>query len=132
MKIIKFCTLIMILTFTACNINAERDSVAVPVQEFKTLAEADSTGYLLDVRRPEEFAAGHLEGAELLDWSDTDNFKREALKIDKRRTVYIYCRSGRRSNDAAQYMMKQGYTVVDMAGGILAWQEAGFPTTVSK
>ncbi|MCF0189928.1 MAG: rhodanese-like domain-containing protein [Marinilabiliaceae bacterium] len=92
---------------------------------FKERLATDSTAFLLDVRRPEEYAEGHLEGATLMNWSDQERFKEEAKKLDKSKTIYIYCRSGRRSNAAAQYLAGEGYTTVDMQGGILAWRQAG-------
>lgn len=48
-------------------------------------------------------------------------------RLDKAKTYYVYCRSGRRSHDAAQKMMAAGLHVVDMQGGYLAWTEQGLP-----
>lgn len=95
--------------------------------EFQSRLGTDSVAYLLDVRRPDEFDAGHLKGAHLLNWLDTETFKKEAVGLDKTKTIYVYCRSGRRSNEAANYLAGQGYKVVDMKGGILAWEESKLP-----
>ena len=68
-----------------------------------------------------------FEGAHLLDWLNQKDFKEGAKKLDKTKTVYVYCRSGRRSNEAANYLANEGYKVVDMKGGILAWTDYKMP-----
>ena len=45
--------------------------------------------------------------------------------LDKQRPVAIYCRSGRRSARAASLLTEQGYTVTNLGGGVMAWQDAG-------
>ncbi len=115
--------------FMACgHMRAQNPNVEViPPEEFSTRISSDPTAYLLDVRKPEEYAAGHIAGAHLSNWLDTEYFKQKAVQLDKTKTIYIYCRSGRRSNDAAQYLASQGYKVVDLSGGILAWEEHKLP-----
>ena len=123
MKFLKVLSLTATLFMTGCNAKASDPSIeVVSPMEFQSKMDNDSNRYILDVRRPEEFAAGHLHGAHLLNWLDTD----------KSKTIYVYCRSGRRSNDAANYLSDQGYTVVDMDGGIIAWEKDGFPVTVDS
>lgn len=100
--------------------------------EFKAALAGGGDVYLLDVRRPEEYQAGHLKGAHLLNWLDSESFKKGAEELDKSDTIYVYCRSGRRSGEAADYLASQGFKVVDMKGGILAWQQAGLPVTSSQ
>lgn len=99
----------------------------VSPQEYQTKLAEDQNSYLMDVRTPEEYDAGHLKGSHLQNWFDTDGFKQQADKIDKSKTIYVYCRSGKRSSEAARYLSAQGYKVVDMDGGILAWQRARLP-----
>ncbi len=128
MKLFKIFSVIAALFLSGCKADAADPAIdVIPPVEFQSRLAGDSAAYLLDVRRPDEFAAGHLQGAHLLNWLDAENFKKEAVKIDKSSTIYIYCRSGRRSNEAATYLSQQGYSVVDMAGGILAWQKAALP-----
>lgn len=120
----------MTLLMTACSTQVSgRDMEAVSPTEFQALLKEDPDAYLLDVRRPDEYANGHLEGAHLLDWLDSATFRKEAIGLDKHKTIYVYCRSGRRSNEAANYLAGKGYKVVDMDGGILAWENAGLPVT---
>lgn len=79
---------------------------------------------LLDVRTPEEFAEGHLQGAVNMDWYQED-FARQLEAIDKEDKVYVYCKKGGRSAEAARLMDSLGYkNVVDLAGGYDAWLES--------
>ncbi len=130
MKFLKIFSLIATLFMTACSAKATNPNVeVVSPKDFQTKLAEDSAAYLLDVRKPDEFAAGHLAGAHLLNWLDPETFKRDAKNLDKGKNIYVYCRSGRRSNAAANYLAEQGYKVVEMDGGILAWEKAGLPVT---
>jgi phage shock protein E len=98
----------------------------VNVAEFEKLV-AGKKGLLLDVRTDDEFSSGHLEGAKQIDYYRSD-FKNELAKLNRDTPVYIYCRSGGRSGDAAQMMKEMGFKeVYNLAGGIGAWQGAGKP-----
>ncbi len=82
---------------------------------------------VLDVRTPEEFAQGHLEGAVMLDFYRTD-FAAELDKLDKDVPYLLYCRSGNRSGQTATIMSQLGFSdVADVDGGVVAWGEAGHP-----
>lgn len=84
---------------------------------------------LLDVRTADEYAEGHIEGATLIDQKQEDFMEKAkaALPIDK--TIAIYCRSGRRSANAAGKLADVGYKCVNLKGGIIAWKEAGMLVT---
>ena len=78
---------------------------------------------LLDVRRPDEFAAGHLPEAVNIDVTSPD-FARRVAALDKTKPTYVYCRSGARSAKAADQLTKTGFTTVtNMLGGVLDWPE---------
>lgn len=102
----------------------EKIEVLTP-QEFAQAARADADAVVLDVRRADEYSAGHLEGAVNLDYLDTAAFAKGVEGLDRRKTYYVYCRSGRRSHEAATVLQKRGLKAIDMKGGILAWSEAG-------
>lgn len=104
------------------------DIAELSPRDFQQAFQHDPRAFLLDVRTPEEYDAGHLQGAALADWLDEAAFRKEMAGFDRRHTYYIYCRSGRRSHLAAALMLEQGFRVADMLGGILAWTEDGLPT----
>ena len=88
----------------------------------KTAREAVATGApLIDVRSPEEFADGHLDGAINIPVDQVEKRLDEVAAlagVDK--TVVVYCRSGRRSASAAKALRAEGFAVIDV-GSITAW-----------
>mgnify|MGYP003156180557 FL=1 len=74
----------------------------------------------VDVREPDEYAVGHIPGAKLLPLGEVLSRAAEVLP-DKRAPWLVYCRTGRRSADAAQKLEAQGYTGLRDLGGILSW-----------
>jgi rhodanese-related sulfurtransferase len=82
---------------------------------------------VIDVRTPEEFAEGHVEGATLIDIQGAD-FEAQVDALDPEATYVVYCRSGNRSARAAAMMRDAGLEVID--GGALGDMEsAGWPVT---
>lgn len=78
---------------------------------------------LVDVRRPEEFAAGHLPGAVNLEVT-APNFGQRVAALDKNKPTYVYCRSGARSATAAGQLTTAGFAqVANLLGGVLDWPE---------
>lgn len=76
---------------------------------------------LVDVRRSDEFGAGHLPGALNIDASSLD-FARRVASLNPNRPTYVYCRSGARSAKAAAQLSAAGFGQVNnLAGGILDW-----------
>ena len=84
---------------------------------------------VLDVRTAEEFNEGHIEGALLIDWKQDGFMEKAKATLPKDRTIAVYCRSGRRSASAASELGAEGYKVVNLLGGILAWKETQRPVT---
>jgi rhodanese-related sulfurtransferase len=81
---------------------------------------ADSSDYiLLDVRRSDEFAAGHIPGAVLFTNELMTKADAEKLLPNKGQRIFVYCRSGRRSKEASQKLVVYGYSNVIEIGGIL-------------
>lgn len=88
---------------------------------------ADTTVVVLDARTAEEFKDGHIANAQNIDVKQDDFVKKALATLPKNKTVAVYCRSGRRSANAAGLLAKKGYKCVNLYGGILAWIEAGKP-----
>lgn len=82
---------------------------------------------ILDVRTPEEFAEGHIEGATMIDFY-RDDFADQIAELDPDVPYLLYCRSGNRSGQTAALMERLGFAdVADVDGGVLSWGEAGLP-----
>lgn len=73
-------------------------------------------GRLIDVRTPEEYEAGHIDGAELMPLQELASFVPEFLS-DTDRPLFLYCRSGNRSNQALQLLKKEGLPLIFDIGG---------------
>jgi len=98
----------------------------VDVNEFAKLV-GEGNGLLLDVRTDQEYAEAHLKGSTQIDFYSPD-FKAQVEKLDPETPVYVYCRSGGRSGNAADIMKGLGFKAVyNLEGGITAWQGAGKP-----
>ena len=82
----------------------------------------EETGYIiLDVRRADEFAAGHIPGA--INVANESIGTDEIPELpDKNQLIMVYCRSGRRRKEAAEKLVKLGYTNIVEFGGILDWK----------
>ena len=92
-------------------------------QRVRELADAGDAE-LIDVRRDYEWEEGRVPGAQHI---EVNELTAQAESIPKDRTVVFYCRSGNRSGMAAAAFREAGYDAHNMAGGITAWTEAGFP-----
>lgn len=70
---------------------------------------------VIDVRTPDEWSAGHLEGTKNIEWQDILNIKNSVHKDEQ---IYLYCRSGNRSGRATQILIDAGYSNVTNAGSL--------------
>jgi phage shock protein E len=101
--------------------------VLVSAADAQAVLESRPDVVTLDVRTPQEFAEGHLAGAQLLDYTSGE-FAARLGELDPGATYVLYCRSGNRSAGAAELMRQAGFTeVYEVDGGILAWEAAGLP-----
>ena len=93
------------------------------VNEFAELV-ADTNVVVLDVRTASEFAKGHLERAINIDYHQGDFVEKAKATLPLDKKIAVYCRSGRRSAGAAGKLADEGYKLVNLKGGIIAWKEA--------
>lgn len=92
-------------------------------REVADLLEAGGT-QLVDVREPYEHEAGRIAGDLHI---ELDRLTAQADSIDRDRPVVFYCRSGSRSDMAAQAFAASGYTAHNLTGGLKAWVAEGLP-----
>ena len=92
----------------------------ITAEEAKKLMDSESSYVILDVRTEQEYAEGHIPGAILIpDYEISE--KAESVLTDKDQLILVYCRSGRRSKNAASLLEEMGYTRIREFGGILDW-----------
>lgn len=97
--------------------------------EFEHVISADGV-QVVDVRTAEEFGKAHIKANGLMniDVRQPDFMAQAKERLSKSLPVAVYCRSGRRSADAARLLSEEGYNVTDLKGGILEWQKRGKKT----
>jgi rhodanese-related sulfurtransferase len=118
-----FCTLNAALFFLACNSNAQ--NVDANTFEQKIIAGGVQ---VLDVRTAGEYSGSHLKNVMLADWTNKAQFEERVKYLDKNKTLLVYCAAGGRSGQAAVWLKEQGFKeVVNLKGGITAWNAAGKP-----
>lgn len=86
---------------------------------------------VLDVRTPDEFNEGHIQGAMNID-VEASNFADEIAKLDKTKTYAVYCHSGNRSGVATKAMAKAGFAhLFNLENGISDWMAKGMPVVIA-
>lgn len=93
---------------------------SIDMETAKSIFEAEGDYIILDVRRADEFADGHIPGAINVANEDIQDVEPAELP-DKNQTIYVYCRSGNRSKQAASKLAAMGYTNIIEFGGIMDW-----------
>ena len=116
--------LLSALMFTGCartSNNQTNTYRQITMDEAVTMMEQETGYIILDVRRADEFAAGHIPGA--INVANESIGTDEIPELpDKDQLIMVYCRSGRRSKEAAEKLVKLGYTNIVEFGGILDWK----------
>lgn len=133
---IKYMALVLsiLIVLTACGENIEGESageqtkeneamatyVNISAEEAKKIMDSEEGYVILDVRTQSEYDEKHIPGAVLLPNTEIEA-EAEDMLTDKAQRILVYCRSGRRSKQAAEALVKLGYTNVKEFGGIIDW-----------
>lgn len=111
----------------SCTSSEQTDGHLLTPKE--VVSKRDNTPQLIivDVRTPEEYAAGHIEGAQLINWNDP-TFEQRIATMDKSQPTVVYCAVGGRSGKAYMKLKQMGFQqVFDMKGGFDAWRKDKLP-----
>lgn len=92
----------------------------ITAEKAKQMMEEDTDIVVVDVRTPEEYAEGHIDGAVLIP-NETISDSKPDLLPDLDAEILVYCRSGARSAQAAKKLVKMGYVNIYDFGGIILW-----------
>ena len=122
-------TLLLAFLLSGC-IASSPNWQRVNVEEFDRAIEENENAFLLDVRTQTEWEQdGHLENATLVPHSELEAREGE-LPSEKDTMILLYCRSGNRSQDAAQTLVDLGFTnIIELETGINGWKDAGMPVS---
>lgn len=114
----------MLMLLPACGQTTQNEKevvyVNITAEEAKKIMDVETDYVILDVRTQEEYDQGHIPGAVLIPDYEIEA-KAEEVLTDKDQQILVYCRSGRRSKNAAQILVELGYTNIKEFGGILDW-----------
>ena len=118
-----FLILLIVLLLTGCAVSTDKDVTytQITMSEAVEMMESESDYIILDVRRPDEFAAGHIPNAINIPNESIGTDEISELP-DKDQLILVYCRSGNRSKQASQKLVKLGYSNVVEFGGINDWK----------
>ncbi|MFV5692347.1 thioredoxin domain-containing protein [Flavobacterium sp. LT1R49] len=125
---------LIILSFVvlSCNGQTSKDVKTIEAKAFAERIKETPNPQILDVRTPEEFASDHIDNAKNVNWLSND-FVTNAAKFDKSKPIFVYCKSGGRSQKAAEKLSELGFTTIyQLDGGILKWDSAGLSKPSSK
>lgn len=118
--------------FSSCNGQSAKSIETIPPAVFAEKIKANPHAQLLDVRTPEEFTDDHIDNAVNVNWNG-DHFETQASKFDKSKPVFVYCKVGGRSKQAAEKLSEMGFSeVYDLQGGIMKWNAARLSTPSEK
>ncbi len=120
--------LILFISFTiiSCNGQTSKNIKDIDPKAFSEKITATPNAQIIDVRTPQEFAAGHLDNAININWLG-DYFEENAKKLDKTKPIFVYCKTNNRSPRAAEKLEELGFTTIyNMQGGLLKWDAEGF------
>lgn len=117
-------TLIIMSLFTTLFSATAQQNDAIKIldkEAFNTAIEANNV-QLVDVRTPQEYQGGYIKNAINIDYFDALNFNSTFEKLDKDKPIYLYCRSGNRSQKAARKLVEMGFKeIYDLRGGYMNW-----------
>jgi thioredoxin len=117
----------LILSFVlfSCNGQSPKSVNTIDALSFSKKIKETPNPQILDVRTPEEFVSEHIDNAENVNWL-SDDFVANTAKYEKTKPIYVYCKSGGRSQKAVAKLTELGFTsIYELEGGILKWNAAG-------
>ncbi|OYU82778.1 MAG: thioredoxin [Flavobacterium sp. BFFFF2] len=115
----------LFLSISSCQSHAQSGAETIPVAAYEQKMKENERPQLIDVRTAEEFASEHIAGAKNIDWYQ-DQFNAEVQKLDPKKPVFVYCKVGGRSAQAADRLVSLGFAkVYNLEGGIMKWKAAG-------
>ena len=120
-RLLPFVISIMLLSACTTSVGSADSYRQISMDEAVEMMKKESGYTILDVRRPDEYADGHIPGAINLPNESIGTSEIPELP-DKEQLILVYCRSGRRSKEASEKLVKLGYTNIVEFGGILDWK----------
>ena len=120
-RLLPFILSIMLLSSCGTPGGSTNSYRQISMDEAVKMMKDEKNYIILDVRRPDEYAEGHIPGA--INVPNEEIGTAEIAELpSKSQLILVYCRSGRRSKEASEKLVKLGYTNIVEFGGILDWK----------
>ena len=119
------CLILTTTVLISCAQNSAKEAITLNAGNFKD-AILKKGVQVLDVRTAAEFNGGHIENALQANWLDKKEFADRTQHLDNLAPVYVYCQAGGRSASAQNYLIDQGYNVINLEGGMSNWKMNNF------
>lgn len=98
-------------------------------EDAKARIDSQQPPFILDVRQPDEFRAGHIAGAKLIPLNE---LRSRIGELPEEAEILCVCRSGARSGSAVSQLTNAGFNAFNLRGGMMGWQIAGYPVQKGK
>lgn len=116
----------------SCQGQTNKGVKTLSVDEYAKTLEATSNAQFIDVRTPQEYSQDHIGNAQNINWNGSD-FVTQVEKLDKTKPVFVYCKVGGRSSQAATKLIELGFSeVYNLDGGIMKWNASGKSISTQK
>lgn len=124
--------IISMLVMVSCSQNQSVGQVVLTPTDYKAKIDALNNEQIIDVRTPQEFEGGYIADAKNINVYDAD-FKTRIGQLDKSKPVFVYCKAGGRSADAAKKLVELGFKeVYDLQGGMMGWESQKLPVETAS
>jgi thioredoxin len=119
---LKFISLLLLsLLFTSCHGQTSNAVNTIDAKLFAEKLKTNENPQLLDVRTPEEYSVEHIDNAKNVNWNG-DDFVAKVNSYDKSKPIFVYCKVGGRSAQAANKLAELGFKeIYNLNGGIMKW-----------
>ena len=120
------------LLFISCQGQTAKHIHTLDVKSYAEKIKTTSNAQILDVRTPDEYNVHHLENATNVNWNG-DDFVTNAITYNKSKPIFVYCKVGGRSAQAANKLSEMGFKeIYNLDGGIVKWSAAGMKKSTKK
>lgn len=123
---------LFVISFIIFSCHSQTAVQTVDVKTYSEKINETPKAQILDVRTPEEYKSGHIENSDNVNWLG-NSFVALTDKYDKKKPIFVYCKSGGRSSKASEKLAELGFTTIyNLDGGMLKWEAAGLAKPDTK
>ena len=124
MKRFLFVLVLVVFSYSCKEEQTTTEIEVISPEEMHQISQIEDV-QLVDVRRPEEYQEGYIEGFQNIDFF-SDTFAQDIEELDRTKPIIVYCKSGRRSANSAKILKEKGFVkIYDLGGGITKWVSEG-------